>query len=444
MKSTQFDLIIKNGEVLTRVNNQWTWSKVDIGITDGRIAKLGTQLSGKKIFDAKNTRVLPGCIDTQVHFRDPGLTHKEDLGTGTLSAIKGGITGVFEMPNTKPNTSDKLRITEKLDIAAQKTFCDYAFYVGANGKNTAELSELENLPGVCGVKVFMGSSTGDLLVSEDQMIEQVLRSGHKRVAVHCEDESILVDRKDIAIKAAHPRAHPEWRNVDSALNATKRLIHLAEKTKRPVHTLHITTAEEIDFLKDHKNIASVEVLPQHLTLSAPDCYEKLGTLAQMNPPIRDIRHQKALWWGIQNGVVDILGSDHAPHTLEEKAKAYPESPSGMTGVQTILPLMLNHVSEGRLSLERVVELLCYNPCRIFKIKDQGEIKEGNLANFSIVDMQKNRTIERSWIASRSGWSPFEGMQIKGWPVATIIRGEIAMQEDDVLVNPGFGKKLDFL
>lgn len=443
MLKQDYDLVIKNGDCYISSDKKNDWTKVDIGIKSGKIVAIESNLEAKNILDAKNLKVIPGCIDTQVHFRDPGLTHKEDFSSGTMAAIKGGITAIFEMPNTKPNTSTPEDINEKLLIASQKAYCDYAIYVGANGKNTSQLPILESMPGVCGVKIFMGSSTGDLLVSEDHDIEKVLSSGFKRVAVHCEDEAILISRKELAIKAAHPRAHNQWRDVESALNATKRLIALAQKTKRPVHTLHITTAEEIDFLKNHKNIATVECLPQHLTLFAPDCYEQLGTYAQMNPPIREERHQKALWWGIQNGVIDILGSDHAPHTKEEKSLPYPQSPSGMPGVQTLLPLMLNHVSHGRISLEKVIELLNLNPAKIFKIKNRDGIKIGNYANFTILDMKKEGRIENSWLSSKCGWSPFEGMNIKGWPVSTIISGNLVYSEGQVLAKPGQGKKIDF-
>jgi dihydroorotase len=234
-----------------------------------------------------------------------------------------------------------------------------------------------------------------------------------------------------------------WRDEESALRATQRLIRIAEETQKPVHVLHVTTAEEMAFLRDKKQFATVETTPQHLTLVAPDCYERLGTLAQMNPPIREARHREALWKAVNDGTVTVLGSDHAPHTLEEKKLRYPESPSGMTGVQTILPIMLNHVHEGRLSLERLVELLCRNPARLYKAIGKGEIREGFDADLTIVDLKKKKTIGNSWIASRSGWSPFDGFEVTGWPTMTIVRGQFVMREDQLQGTP-IGRPIRFL
>ncbi|MCM2280272.1 MAG: dihydroorotase [Bdellovibrionaceae bacterium] len=437
----RFDLVLSGGIcVLPSPHDPdlFERAEVEIAVRDGRIVAIGTGFVAKadQVFDAKGLHVLPGLIDTQVHFREPGLEHKEDLETGTRGAILGGITGVFEMPNTKPPTTTAEALADKLQRASTKSWSEYAFYVGATPDNATTLTELERQPGCCGVKIFMGSSTGTLLVSEDEHIHRVLQNGRRRVAVHAEDEERLRERRELLGTQPSVSQHPLWRDDETAIRATRRLLALAHKVRRPIHVLHVTTAEEMDLFRKNKDIdVTVEVLPQHLTLSAPDCYERLGTYAQMNPPIRDARHREALWRAVQDGTVTLLGSDHAPHTREEKQKPYPESPSGMTGVQTMVPVMLDHVAQGRLSLERMVELLARNPARAFRIQRKGEIRVGNDADFTVVDLRARRTITDSWIASRCGWTPFDGMTVTGWPCATIIRGQLVMQDDQTLGTP---------
>ena len=434
-----FDLVIRGGAVMTPSG----LTDTSAGVRDGRIVAIGDlDPSGAgEVFDATGLTVLPGVIDTQVHFREPGNEHKEDLAHGSRAAVAGGVTAVFEMPNTKPATVDADALNDKLE-RAKGMWCDHAFFIGAGRDNHAELAELEQLPGCCGVKLFMGSSTGGLLVEEDSAIASVLASGRRRVAIHAEDEPRLIERKHLAEAEGHARAHPVWRDEETALKATQRIIALARQANRPVHVLHITTAAEIAFLGTVKDVATVECLPQHLTLTAPDCYERLGSYAQMNPPIRDAQNQEGLWQGITQGIVDVLGSDHAPHTKEEKEQTYPASPSGMPGVQTILPLMLNHVAQGRLTLQRVVDLLCYGPQRIYNIRGKGRIAVGYDADFSIVDLKAQRTIEAADQQSKCGWTPFDGMAITGWPMATIIRGHAAMRDGELAERPG-GKPVKF-
>jgi dihydroorotase len=427
-------LLLKNG---TCVFPSGEITQADIAVTDGKITAIGAlgNAPAEQIIDASHLHILPGIIDTQVHFREPGLQHKEDLESGTRGAVLGGVTSLFEMPNTNPSTLTKEALEDKLHRAKGRAWTDHAFYMGSADSNADQLGELEKLQGCCGVKVFMGSSTGSLLVQDDATLLKVLKSGRRRVAIHAEDEYRLIERKHLAEAEGHPRAHPIWRDEEVCLRATQRLIRLAREAKRRVHVLHVTTAEEMAFLAQHKDIATVEVLPQHLTLTAPECYERLGTLAQMNPPIRDKRHQDALWQAIREGVVDVLGSDHAPHTLEEKAKPYPQSPSGLTGVQTMVPLMLNHVAGGRLSLQRMVDLLSTSQARVFGIVGKGRIAKGYDADFTIVDLNATRTLENKWIASKVGWTPFDGMTVRGWAVMTIIRGVLVMRDDALLGTP---------
>jgi dihydroorotase len=407
-----------------------------VGVKDGRTAAIGDlgQASADHVIDATGLHLLPGVIDSQVHFREPGLEYKEDLESGSRGAVLGGVTAVFEMPNTKPSTTTAEALQFKLDRAKDRMWCDHAFYVGAAAENVAMLADLERLPGCCGVKLFMGASTGDLLVHEDETILQVLRNGTRRVSVHSEDEQRMRDRKGLA-EEGNVHSHLIVRDDESAILATRRLLKLAREAGRRIHVLHITTADEIELLSRNKDIATVEVTPQHLTLAAPDCYDELGSRAQMNPPIRTAAHRAGLWKGIADGIVDVLGSDHAPHTLEEKAKPYPASPSGMTGVQTLVPLMLDHVNAGALSLLQFVDLTSAGPARIWGMSRKGRLAVGWDADYTLVDMKATRTIEDSWIASKAGWTPFAGRRVTGWPMGTIIRGNRVMWDGQLADSP---------
>lgn len=438
------NLLLKNGTALIYTPEGLKQQQLDIGLWHGKIKEIAPSIKtpSQQIIDLKGLHILPGVIDSQVHFREPGLTHKEDLETGTRSALLGGVTTIFEMPNTAPSTTTAALFEEKLKRALNRCYVNYAFYMGGCAENSEQLAELEKLPHCSGVKIFMGSSTGTLLVEDDVTLEKILSSGRRRVIVHSEDEHRLRERKSIAIEKQDVRFHHIWRDEETALISTLRLLNLARKHQRPVHVLHITTASEMDLLAKNKDLATVEVLPQHLTLSAPECYERLGTLAQQNPPIREQKHQDRLWKAINDGTVDVLGSDHAPHTLEEKAKTYPNTPSGMPSVQTLVPVMLNHVNNQKLSLEKFVELTSENQRRVFHIKNKGRIALGFDADFTIVDLKKTMKIENKWIASRCGWTPFDGMTVKGWPMMTVIGGLVAMREDQILLTPQ-GKPVEF-
>ncbi|HXV26236.1 MAG TPA: dihydroorotase, partial [Alphaproteobacteria bacterium] len=346
-----------------------------------------------------------------------------------------GVTTVLEMPNTNPPTTTEEALRDKLERARGRAWCDHAFFVGATEENAGALATLERLPGCAGVKLFMGSSTGTLLVGEDEDIEAVLRGGKRRVAVHAEDEARLRERLPLVRDGGDPGLHPVWRDEETALRASLRLLKLARRWGRPVHLLHVTTAEEMDLLARHKDIATVEVTPQHLTLVAPDCYRELGTLAQMNPPIREARHRDALWRSIGEGVVDCLGSDHAPHTQEEKSRPYPTSPSGMPGVETMLPLMLDHVAAGRLSLERLADLTAAGPARIYGIAGKGRIAVGYDADLVLIDLKLQKTLSAEQLASRCGWTPFEGRKVMGWPIMTLLRGAVVMREGALIGVP---------
>ncbi len=434
-----YDLIVRGGEVANHAGR----GMADVGVVDGRIVFVGdlSQASAGETVDATGLTVLPGVIDTQVHFREPGLEWKEDLESGSRAAALGGVTSVFEMPNTEPNTTDPETLADKLERARDRMWTDHAFYIGGTHGNSRYLAELERLPGCCGVKVFMGASTGTLLVADDDGVREVLRHVKRRATFHSEDEYRLVERRPLA-RTGDWTSHPEVRDAESAIRSTRRLVALAREVGARIHVLHVSTAEEVRFLADHKDVATAEVTPQHLTLDGDEAYARLKGYAQMNPPIRDAAHIAGLWGGIEQGVFDVLGSDHAPHTIEEKAKPYPASPSGMPGVQTLVPVMLTHVANGRLSLDRFIDLTSHGANRIFGIAGKGRMAEGYDADLTIVDLKAKHVIRHADMASRCGWTPFDGFEATGKAMATIVRGRVVMRDGE-LVGTARGRPVRF-
>jgi len=436
--SDNYNIIIKNGSCY--INGKF--KTTDIGILGDKIKKIGNiDHKGSKIFDASNKIVLPGVIDTQVHFREPGANDAENLESGSRAAVAGGVTSVFEMPNTNPPTSNFREFNKKLEAAKNRMFCNYAFYFGATPNNMKELAIVDTLKGCCGVKLFAGSSTGNLLVSQEKDIDKVISNSSKIISVHSEDENILLSRKKY-IKDGDVHSHPIWRNEDCALESTKRVVRIAQKYKKKIHILHVTTKQEIDFFTEKRDNVTFEITPQHLTIYAPDCYDNLKTFSQMNPPLRSKDHYDRLWDAVDKSLVSTIGSDHAPHTKEEKNRKYPLSPSGMPGVQTLLPVMLDHVNKGKLKIEKLIKLVCENPCDLFGIKNKGYIKENFDADLTVIDMNKEVVIKDDWIQSKCGWTPFNNYRVKGFPVATIVNGEIVM-ENNKIASPAKGKPLNF-
>jgi dihydroorotase len=429
-----FDLLVTNGTAVTPMGTQ----QADIGIRASRIAAIGA-LSGataESVLDAKGLHVLPGLIDSHVHFREPGNDAVETIETGTRGAVLGGITCVFDMPNTNPAITDTARLNWKRAHISDRAWCDMGFYVGATKSNIAELGALEAEPNVCAIKVFAGSSTGELLVEDDASLEAVMRSGARRIAYHSEDEYRLQARRKLfASGGAHVR-HMEWRDVETAFLGTRRLMAIARKTHRRAHILHVSTAEELDYLKEYRDLATVELLVNHLTQVAPDAYDALGPYAVMNPPIRDRRHYDAAWAAARDGTVDTIGSDHAPHSREAKARPWPDTAAGLTGVQTLVPVMLDHVNAGRLSLERLVDLMGAGPARVYGLLRKGRLAAGYDSDLTLVDLKATGTIEASKMASPCGWTPFDGMRVRGWPVATVVRGQVVMRDGVVIGAPG--------
>ena len=432
------DLIIKNGTCYIDDNLE----RLDLGIQNGKISHIGNlkEEKSKNTIDVTNKIVLPGLMDTQVHFREPGSVEAEDLHSGSRAAIVGGITSVFEMPNTNPPTTNFEEFQKKINIG-KRMYCNHAFYFGATAENYQLLEKLKDLDGCCGIKLFAGSSTGNLLVDKEDDIEKVFKHASKVVAVHSEDEEILKLRKKL-IENGNVKTHPVWRNEEVAISSTRKIVKIAKRLNKKAHILHVTTKEEVDFLSQNKGNITFEITPQHLTIYAPDCYDKLGSYAQMNPPIRDKSHYDRLWYAVRNNYNDTIGSDHAPHLKINKEKPYPNSPSGMPGVQTILPVMLNHMNNGKINLNQIVNFLCKNPVKIFGIKNKGYIKKNFDADFTIVDLKKEIEIKNENIESKCGWSPFNGYKFKGVPIYTIIGGDIKMQDGKIIGEPS-GKPLSF-
>ena len=431
--SAHYDLLIRRGTCVL----PWGMEATDVGVRNGRIAALGVpaDATAEQTVDAQGLHVLPGLIDPHVHLRDPGDKAVETIPTGTKAAVLGGLAAVFDMPNTSPSITDADRLAWKQDYVEREAWCDMGLYVGGTKTNIPALATLELARGVCAIKIFAGSSTGDLMVEDDENLERVMRSGRRRIAYHSEDEYRLQARKPL-FKSGDPyTCHMEWRDEECAFLGTRRLMALARATGRPAHILHVSTAQELDYLKDFRDLATCEVLVNHLTQVAPDCYERLQGFGVMNPPIRGVEHMEAAWRAIRDGTVDTVGSDHAPHPRAKKLLPWPDCPAGLTGVQTLVPVMLNHVNAGRLSLARMVDLMCAGPARVYGVVGKGRLAAGYDADFTLVDLRHRRRIEDSWIVSPCGWTPFAGMDITGWPVATIVRGCVVMREDEVLGAP---------
>jgi dihydroorotase len=440
----RFDLIVRGGRIVSPEGIE----EADIGIQGETIREIGdlSRADAAEALDAKGLSVLPGIVDSHVHLREPGAQHKEDFETGTRAAVAGGVTTVFDMPNNLPPAISAEVLQDKAKRLEGRAWCDVGFYLGASHDNLHELADLEKLPFVCGVKMFMGSSTGNLLIEDEPTQRAVLQAGHKPVAVHAEDEARLRERK--SLMSPHPgvKEHSFLRDEECARLAVERIVRLSAETKRRVHVLHVSTEEETHVLERAKANGyrvTAEATPHHLFLSTPEAYQKHGALAQVNPPLRTSWHVQAIRRALHEGLFDTVGSDHAPHTFDEKMRPYPASPSGFPGVQTLLPVLTTlAVRDNAIPLTLLPELLGANPARIFGLKGKGRIAVGMLADLCLFDPNLNRLVTAEMIRSKAKWSPFVGERLFGWTMHTVLRGRIVLRDEE-LVGPPSGKAAEF-
>ena len=434
-----YNLLIRNARIARPDGSTF---EADVACEDGRIARIDPAITAgaRETIDANSNLLLPGVIDPQVHFREPGNEHKEDLGSGSRAAVRGGVTSFLEMPNTAPPTTTQAALDAKLALAAQKSVANYGFFIGATPDN---LEALNSVTPACGIKIFMGSSTGSLLVNRPEDLERIFANGTRLIAVHAEDEARIHTRRAQFAGRTDPAVHSEIRDNETARLATELALTLSKKYQRRLHILHLSTREEVAMLRvDKPAWVTAEVIPNHLLLNTGD-YARLGTLVQMNPPIRSPQDNAALWAGLHDGIIDFIATDHAPHTLEEKKKAYPNTPSGMPGVETSLPLMLTAMQEGRCTLAEIQKWMCTGPAEAYRIPNKGKILEGWDADLTLVDIEHTRPVRNEETFTKVRWSPWHGRELRGWPLYTIVNGEIAFDNGHIREQVR-GRRLTYL
>ncbi|MCC3468915.1 MAG: dihydroorotase [Microcoleus sp. PH2017_06_SFM_O_A] len=405
----------------------------DVQISDGKIVRVAPEIAAEcdREIDAIGLTLLPGVIDPQVHFREPGLEHKEDLFTASCACAKGGVTSFLEMPNTRPLTTTQAALDDKLRRAADKCLVNYGFFIGATPENLPDLLDANPTPGI---KVFMGSMHGQLLMDGEENLERVFAKGDRLIAVHAEDQTRINQRRQEFAGSTDLAVHSQIQDNQAALLATQLAVKLSKKYQRRLHILHLSTGDEAEFLRQEKpSWVTAEVTPQHLLLNT-SAYEKIGSLAQMNPPLRDTRDNEILWQALLDGVIDFIATDHAPHTLEEKAQEYPNSPSGMPGVETSLPLMLTQAVEGRCTVAQVANWMSAAVAKAYKIPNKGAIAPGFDADLVLVDLDNYRPVIGAEMASKCGWSSFEGWNLTGWPVVTVVGGKVVFENGKLDTN----------
>jgi dihydroorotase len=439
MSTNVKSLLIRHARILLADRS---WLLGDVLIQDERIVEIAAEIATPELtteIDATGLVLLPGVIDPQVHFREPGLEHKEDLNTASRACAKGGVTSFLEMPNTKPLTITQAALDDKLQRAAEKSIVNYGFFIGATPAN---LPDIRSASPTCGIKIFMGSAHGDLLVDTAAALEPIFAQGERLIAVHAEDQARINQRKQEFTGSTDPAIHSQIQDNQAALNATKLALELSQKYQRRLHILHLSTAEEVELLREHKPAwVTAEVTPQHLLLNT-DAYSKIGTLAQMNPPLRSHHDNAVLWQGLLDGTIDFIATDHAPHTLEEKAKGYPNTPSGMPGVETSLPLMLTQAVAGKCTIEQVSHWMSTAVARAYGIPNKGSISIGYDADLVLVDVDNYHPVERASLETKCGWSPFEGWNLTGYPIYTIVNGHIVYERGKIHADIK-GKALNF-
>jgi dihydroorotase len=409
-------VLLPNGEFLVG----------DVEIREGKILRVAPSIAavGDREIEAKGLTLLPGVIDPQVHFREPGLEHKEDLFTASCACAKGGVTSFLEMPNTRPLTTTQAALDDKLSRAAEKCLVNYGFFIGATAENLPDLLSANPTPGI---KVFMGSMHGQLLVDGEATLEAIFAAGDRLIAVHAEDQARINQRRQEFAGINDVAVHSQIQDNQAALLATQLALKLSNKYQRRLHILHLSTGDEAELLRQEKpSWVTAEVTPQHLLLNT-SAYEKIGSLAQMNPPLRDPRDNEILWQALLDGVIDFIATDHAPHTLAEKAQDYPNTPSGMPGVETSLPLMLTQAVQGRCTVAQVANWMSAAVAKAYKIPNKGKIAPGFDADLVLVDLDNYRLVVREEMVTKCGWSPFEGWNLTGWPVVTVVGGKVVFE-----------------
>ncbi|QDU55385.1 dihydroorotase [Aeoliella mucimassa] len=414
---------------------------VDVVIENGKIADIdpAVQTPADEIVDASGLHLLPGMIDDQVHFREPGLTHKEDLAHASRACAKGGITTFLEMPNTVPNATTRELLEQKLNLAAEKSIVNYGFYIGATPDNIDELKQATRTPGI---KIFIGSSTGDLLVDEQEALERIFAETTLPLTAHCEDESTVRANREQVGETTDVADHSRIRDHRAAVIATTRAMDLAFRHDHRFHVLHVSTAAECNFLADHQELVTGEACPHHLFFNVDD-YERLGTLVQMNPSLKTADDNEAIWQALLDGRLQVVATDHAPHTLDEKRQSYPKSPSGLPAVENSLALMLNEVNRGRCTIDQVVHWMADAPARVWDIVGKGRIEGGYDADLVLVDMNKTQTVSNLTQLTKCGWSPWDGVELTGWPVRTWVHGHTVFAEGKITAEqPGREAKYD--
>ena len=413
----------------------------DLACERGLIAKTGPSLDAQA--DERNAAGvkirLPGVVARQVHFREPGATYKEGLASGSRAAVKGGVTSFLEMPNTNPPTIDQSSLDSKLASAKRKCVANYGFFIGATPNN---LHEINTASPVCGIKIFMGASTGDLLVHDPQDLEHIFANGDRLIAVHAEDEKRIRERRALFAENTDPRVHSEIRDNRCAALATELALTLSTRYERRLHILHLSTHDEVEQLQNHKpSWVTAEVIPNHLYLNV-EHYARQGTLVQMNPPIRQPKDNAALWQALHDGVIDFIATDHAPHSMEEKKQPYSQSPSGVPGVETSLPLMLTHMKAGKCTLAELQKWMCWGPAEAYRIANKGKITEGWDADLTLVDIDAVRPARNQDMFTKVGWTPYHGWPLTGWPIYTIVGGYVAFDQNRIRENV-CGQALNF-
>lgn len=427
--------LIRNASVLLPSGS----ARVDVLVDGHRIADIdpAPTIRPDETVDATGLHLLPGVVDDQVHFRDPGVTYKEDLYTASRACAKGGVTSFLEMPNTRPSTISQAALEHKLALGAHKSIVNYGFYIGATPDNVLELKHAHRTPGI---KIFIGSSTGSLLVDKQEALERIFAESTLPITAHCEDEeTIVANRARIGENSIHD--HSRIRDVEAAVVATRRAMDLAFRHKHRFHVLHMSTGAEAELIRDHRNLITAEVCPHHLFFDVGD-YDRLGSRVQMNPSIKSAEDREALWAALLDGRVQVVATDHAPHTLEEKAEPYPKSPSGLPAVENSLALMLDQVNRGRCSLEQVVSWMCDAPARVWDMVGKGRIEVGYDADLVLVDMNKTQTIRDEEQETKCRWSPWHGTTLTGWAVRTWVMGREVFR-DGVIDDSGRGSEIVF-